>query len=52
MRRIFGGSYVYRSSVGALALRAEFKPGRRSYVLSLRLARSPMQQAQKGVRDE
>ena len=45
MRRVFGSSYftTLRLAAKGLALHAGFKPGRRSYDLGLRVARTPVQ---------
>lgn len=52
MKVIFGGSWSSNPRYARVAPRYGLTPGNRDNSLGLRLARSPMQQAQKGVRDE
>ena len=52
MKVIFGGSWSSTSRYARVANPSGDSPDLRLSQLGLRLARSPMQQAQKGVRDE
>lgn len=52
MKSILGGSWDSKPRHATVGVRYRFEPVAYNRDLGLRLARSPMQQAQKGARDE